>query len=318
MKIGLVGFGKSGKSLLPTLLKDSDVECIDVFDTNIESFKSDFGFDKRVSFHVKGFSLTREYDLLIISTPDNNHGRLLIEAISYGVDVFVEKPAVYDDVESNELRLMLSNPKRGKFTSNTILRTTPFALFIRDKIASGQLGEVLYFEAKYLYGRWNKVAYGWRGKIPDYSVILGGGIHMIDLICFLVNDFKGTSKNFRFTTHSDSSLKVKDVGISLMSLSKGHVANVSSVFASPTLHERHLDCYGDAGWFQLRDSNVTLSKTFPDLSQEAGVAHQKDKGLLLKNFLEAKKAGWPEYTIGTYPSEEQILDVIDLCLGKSH
>jgi hypothetical protein len=76
-----------------------------------------------------------------------------------------------------------------------------------------------------------------------------------------------------------------------------------------------LDCYGNDGWFQLRDSKVIFSKNFADFSQGAGATHQSDKGILLKNFLEAKKAGWPEYMSETFPSEEQVLDVIDLCLG---
>ena len=32
-----------------------------------------------------------------------------------------------------------------------------------------------------------KKLYGWRSKIKDYSIILGAGIHMIDLIMWLTN-----------------------------------------------------------------------------------------------------------------------------------
>ena len=44
----------------------------------------------------------------------------------------------------------------------------------------------MYFlEGDYNYGRIDKLTKGWRGKVKDYSVILGGGIHLLDLILSL-------------------------------------------------------------------------------------------------------------------------------------
>ena len=58
---------------------------------------------------------------------------------------------------------------------------------IKD-IRAGKFGEIYYFEGDYLYGRVNKLNYGWRGKDPNYSVTLGGGIHLIDLMINFFND----------------------------------------------------------------------------------------------------------------------------------
>jgi predicted dehydrogenase len=319
VKIAVIGYGKSGKTLLPTLLADSEVSHVDVYDTDSRSFDSSVELSNRLLFHCKEFDFNEAYDLLVISTPDDTHGRILLKAISEGVDTFVEKPAVYNASESEELRSLLSIPRRGKFTTNTILRTTPFANYFRDNIFGGLLGEILYFEAKYLYGRWSKVTQGWRGKIPDYSVTLGGGIHMIDLICFLVDDFNGTSRNFRFKSHEDESLQINDVGITLLSLSKGHAANISSVFASPTQHERSLECYGDRGWFQLKGNSLTTSDNLSVNSLDLKNIQHMDKGILLKRFLEAKKSGWPKAAEQNFPSEEQVLNVVDFCIqNQSH
>lgn len=314
MKIAVIGYGKSGKTLLPTLLADSEVSHVDVYDTDSRSFDSSVELSNRLLFHCKEFDFNEAYDLLVISSPDDTHGRILLKAISEGVDTFVEKPAVYSVRESEELRSLLPIPHRGKFTTNTILRATPFANYFRDKIFGGLLGEILYFEAKYLYGRWSKVTHGWRGKIPNYSVTLGGGIHMIDLICFLVDDFDGTSRNFSFKSHEDKSLQINDIGITLLSLSKGHAANISSVFASPTKHERSLECYGDRGWFQLKGNFLTTSDNLLDNSLNLENIQQMDKGIILKRFLEAKKSGWPKAAEQIFPSEAQVLNVVDFCL----
>ena len=53
----------------------------------------------------------------------------------------------------------------------------------------GEFGKIYYFEGDYLYGRLNKLLNGWRGKDKKYSVMLGGGIHMIDLMVLFLGNF---------------------------------------------------------------------------------------------------------------------------------
>ena len=48
-------------------------------------------------------------------------------------------------------------------------------------------GKIYLIEANYNYGRLEKIVKGWRGKIYNYSVTHGGGIHLIDLIIQLTN-----------------------------------------------------------------------------------------------------------------------------------
>ena len=37
----------------------------------------------------------------------------------------------------------------------------------------------------YLYGRLQKITDDWRSRVADYSVMLGGGVHMVDLMLWL-------------------------------------------------------------------------------------------------------------------------------------
>ena len=61
----------------------------------------------------------------------------------------------------------------------------------------------------YNYGRFEKLTKGWRGKIPFYSVTQGGGIHMIDIMIWLLksspkevfaigNNLSSSNTNFKF------------------------------------------------------------------------------------------------------------------------
>lgn len=47
--------------------------------------------------------------------------------------------------------------------------------------------KVFYMEADYIWGRIHKL-YEWRSQIKNYSLTLGGGIHVIDLAMWLLNN----------------------------------------------------------------------------------------------------------------------------------
>ena len=47
--------------------------------------------------------------------------------------------------------------------------------------------KVFYIEADYIWGRIHKL-YEWRSDIKNYSLTLGGGIHVIDLAMWLLNN----------------------------------------------------------------------------------------------------------------------------------
>ena len=58
--------------------------------------------------------------------------------------------------------------------------------------------DIFYVEADYIWGRRYKL-FQWRSKIKDYSVTLGAGIHMIDLIMWIMN-----KKPLYVTSYSNS------------------------------------------------------------------------------------------------------------------
>ena len=70
-----------------------------------------------------------------------------------------------------------------KITSNLVLRVNDLFKNIKKKI---EKDNIFYIEADYIWGRKKKL-FGWRSKIKDYSIILGAGIHVIDLVMWLLN-----------------------------------------------------------------------------------------------------------------------------------
>ena len=109
-----------------------------------------------------------------------------------------------------------------------------------------------YLEGDYNYGRLNKIINGWRGDTPNYSVMHGGGIHLIDLISWFVGEpaievnavgNKIVSKGTKFLYY--------DMITTLIKFKNNVIAKVTANFGSVTPHHHRLSIYGtNASFFQ--------------------------------------------------------------------
>ena len=128
-----------------------------------------------------------EIDVVPIASFDNFHAEQVIYAFNSKKHVFVEKPLCLDRKEYLKiLNSMKINPDL-KLSSNLILRKTPRFINLKERLMKKKLGKPYLIESSYDYGRIKKILKGWRGEIPFYSVMHGGGIHLIDLMMWLTN-----------------------------------------------------------------------------------------------------------------------------------
>src|SRR6185437_958145 len=103
-------------------------------------------------------------------------------ALRAGKDVFVEKPLCRTEDELVSLHEAWRAAGEPALASNLVLRAAPLYGWLRDEVDSGRLGTPYAFDGDYLYGRLHKILDGWRGQVDHYSVMLGGGVHLVDLL----------------------------------------------------------------------------------------------------------------------------------------
>ena len=121
--------------------------------------------------------------------------------------------------------------------SNFPLRTTPRFIDLKSDLKN-IIWQYFIFKLKLLWGRKEKLIYGWRREIDNYSIIQGGMIHMLDLAYFLLEEWPievvGSSSNKGFKEYEDSEkkslydnafiiLKYKDGKIVIVELTPYHV-----------------------------------------------------------------------------------------------
>lgn len=209
-------------------------------------------------------------DAVSICTPDDQHTDLVLAAIDAGKHVFVEKPMCLTLDELRQIREALRRRPAVQLGSNLPLRASPRFQRVRAMARAGELGSVFHIEADYLYGRLSKLTDGWRGRIPGYSVVLGGAVHMVDLVLWLT----GTHVEEVMAYGNNIASRMGGVGANdhvtaLMRCRDGMTAKVSANFGCVRPHEHVLTVYG---------TKATFSHT-----RDCGVLHDsRDPGALPK------------------------------------
>ena len=313
MNVALIGYGNAGQALFEALTVNQYVGSIHVYDPAFDSIIAPvFPRNKKFVFHDKPIDVDSSFDLVVVATPDHLHKEYILNAISLGISCFVEKPLITSKVDLIEVINATNVNPETKITTNLILRASPLFVEIRKLFLNGAFGSSVFIEGKYLYGRWEKLVNGWRGT-ADYSVILGGLIHLVDLVCFISNEFNYDCKiDFqRFTNKFPSD--VKDFGSIVLTSPNIGIAHLATSFSTPVDHRRDLAIYGDNGWIEVRGTEVLTGGNLAGLNLENLPTKSTSKGDLLSAFInDINNEGVAEYL---YPSKNEMIQVLKLCLG---
>lgn len=127
-----------------------------------------------------------DVDVVAVASYDDCHHAQVLRALRNGKHVFVEKPLCQYRQEAEEIRAALRAKPQVRLTSNLILRRSPRFRHLKALADEGALGTPYYLEGDYNYGRLPKLTDGWRGRLPFYSVVGGGGVHVIDLMLWVI------------------------------------------------------------------------------------------------------------------------------------
>jgi predicted dehydrogenase len=186
VRIGVIGLGV-GRHHIRAYEQHPDAEVVAVADLDAERLASvadEHGIAKRFA---DGADLLAdpEIDLVSVASYDDAHYAHVVAALRAGKHVFVEKPIVQREEQAREIAGLLRERPELKLSSNLPLRQAPRFQLVRDWVRGGRFGKVFLLEGTYDYGRLHKLTEGWRGDLDRYSIVAGGGVHMIDLLLWM-------------------------------------------------------------------------------------------------------------------------------------
>jgi predicted dehydrogenase len=189
-------------------------------------------------------------DVVSVASYDDAHFAQVSRALRNGKHVFVEKPLCLAPDEARALHELRAAHPRLRMSSNLPLRLSPRFLALRDALAAGRLGRIFYAEADYEYGRLWKLTEGWRGRLPYYSVVLGGAVHVVDLLLWLTGErvVRVTAHGNRIATEG-TQFRFDDFVIAVLECASGTILKVTANFACVQPHFHALKLFGTEGTF---------------------------------------------------------------------
>jgi len=290
INVGIVGLGNTGKQHLKFYLKNTTVK--NIFISEIKKIKEFSSKKIIIDKNLNKFRKTRNKKLLSISNFDKDHSKFLVK---YFIDsnIFVEKPMCRNFKQLNKIyKLAKKNKFKNLLSSNLVLRDAEIFNKIKKRIRGGEFGDIYYFEGDYLYGRLNKLTSGWRGLDKNYSVTLGGGIHLIDLMITFFQQLPEYVETFsnKIVTRKNK-FKFNDFTQSNYFFKNGAIAKITSNFGCMHKHQHVLKVYGTKKTFIYDDMGARIfSKRDPFLGKVYKVKKlYNGKDCLLPNFFENLK-----------------------------
>ena len=191
LSVGLLGCGEAG--LRHAAILDDDVPSLvlsGVFDTSA-------GRCRRLasSHHVEALPsleafFAREFDVVIICTPNDTHAALACSALERGSHVILEHPLALTNVEAARVCRASHAHARQLFVVRQ-RRYSAIAQALRRVVAGGLLGQLEELSACILWSR--SAAYflarPWRRDARSGGVLMNQASHFIDLLLYVLGDW---------------------------------------------------------------------------------------------------------------------------------
>jgi predicted dehydrogenase len=252
--------------------------------------------------------------VLSIASYDDAHFAQARAALVARKHVFVEKPLCRSPEELRALRRAWEASGPVHLVSNLVLRAAPLYRWLRDAIHGGTLGEIYAIDGDYLYGRIHKITGGWRKDVDNYSVMQGGGVHLVDLMLWLTGQRPTTvaAAGNRICTEG-TAFRYNDYLTATFQFPSGLVGRITANFGCVHRHQHVLRVFGTRGTFIYDDEGPRLHEG----GEPGWVARRLElaplpgsKGDLIPAFVSAIHDG-----IDPAPAAQQEFDVISACIA---
>jgi predicted dehydrogenase len=186
----VIGVGSSGGDFVRIFRQNDRTELRAICDIDARRLAEAMGPLPGVAGYTDFWQVAErsDVDLVAICTPDHLHTEPAVAMMEAGKHVIIEKPLA---TTWEGLRRTVAAARRTgrKVAHGTQLRWMPLHQEVKRRLSQGILGELYYAEADYGGYSVDLFTAGWRGEPGiDYNLVAGGGVHILDLLLWFVED----------------------------------------------------------------------------------------------------------------------------------
>jgi len=310
--VGLVGYGFMGKvhtyayKTIPFYYDSPpcNVKLVGICDT-IDNNRSKAIEQAGYAFQTKNYvDLLKRDDIQIINCclPNFMHKEIIIASLKAGKHVYCDKPLALNLTEAKEI-YDVSKKSRLKTQMALEYRYIPAIMRAKQLIEEGFLGDILSFRTVYLHSSCvtQKKTYSWKaefGKVGG-GVLVDLGSHIIDLLLFLLGDFKKVSGTLRNFTSKDK--RTDDLAIVTIEMANGAIGILeASKMATGANDEFRIEIHGSKGAMRFNSMDPNWLEVYDNTEVANPIGGKKGfkKIETVQRYQEAPGIPMPKFSIG--------------------
>jgi predicted dehydrogenase len=253
LRVGVIGLGV-GAQLVAGFRDDPRCEVVALCDLD-EARLAAVACGERTTTVAEELIDDPEVDIVSIASFDDVHFAQVLRALDRGKHVFCEKPLCRTSEEVQAIAVALDAHPEVVLASNLVLRAAPLFRWARES----DFGRVYAFDGDYLYGRLHKITGGWRAEVENYSVVLGGGVHLVDLMLWITGERPArVSASGNRISSAGTAFRYLDFVAATYEFPSGLVGRITANFGSVIPHGHTVRIFGTTATLISDDSGPRL------------------------------------------------------------
>lgn len=185
-KVGIIGYGKMGKTRHTALDEIGKGEVVAVSEPNLSEPLNgipNVSHDEIIN--------NPDIDIIIVCTPNFLNKELTIKALKAGKHVFCEKPPAFTAEEVAEIQEVEKNTDSRKLMYGFNHRHHDSVIRMKEIVDSNEFGKIIWMRGRYGKSVTEDYFDNWRAKkdLAGGGILIDQGIHMLDLFLHLAGDF---------------------------------------------------------------------------------------------------------------------------------
>lgn len=251
----------------------------------------------RVEQHLGPLLEDGAIDALVNALPNKFHAPMCNAAVEGGVHVLVEKPMGLDGTQARRMAKVAARNDRRMLVGH-MWRYDPQAIWLRDVVASGEIGEVVKTKAYGIHVNWGPAGWFVDPDLAGGGALIDMGVHAIDTTRFVLGDPAPTRVYARLSTRYGD-YDVDDLGIIVIDWDDGATSIIESGWWNPHMDgpEASTQVFGTKGYARLfpnelvRGGGGSLQRSEPTFPPRAEHCDQSIYDAQMIAFVESIRTG---------------------------
>ena len=249
LKVGLIGMGWWGGTLLRVLADSPDIRI--VVATDLDASKASLAAERNARFVATFDEVLSDPEVegVILCTPQQFHADQIVSAATRGKHVFCEKPLCLTRADAERAVAVCRAHNRVLGVGHE-RRFEPPIIELMERIQAGELGTIVQVEANFSQDKFLALPPGnWRISASNpVGPVTATGVHLLDLSTAILG-----SAERALTSLSTMATQFENGDTLAMTLNfkSGANALLSAILTTP--FDGRIAVYGSTGWAEVRD-----------------------------------------------------------------